>query len=186
MRLRVHVPSNTVSANFGYNANTFFARQLLNRCANIAKVRAISNYGNAGVSAAACNVDDTRGLRAYIADEKHRTRIAVVAVYVRGDVEINDVARFQGLPGAWNAVTHHLVSTRADSSGKSPVAELAWVAASARCILTNEPIDFCRRHAGPKLQAHTRQCFCGHASGAPHALNLRRAEDLDGHRGFVA
>jgi sterol desaturase/sphingolipid hydroxylase (fatty acid hydroxylase superfamily) len=182
VRIGVHVAPDAVPTDLGHDARAFMSGQLLDRGADVAEARALPDDGHAGIAAPARDLDDVPRVGARLADDEHRAGVAVVAVELGRDVDVDDVARLQDLSLVRDAVADDVVAARADRGGKPLVAELAGPTAVPRGVLADEAIDLGGRHARTQPGADERQGLRRHPSGAPHALDLGGAQDLDRHR----
>ena len=92
------------------------ARELLDGRADVAEPRAVAHDRDARVAAAPRDVDDVPRLRGRLADEERGRRVAVEAVELGRDVDVDDVARREHLAGVgmpWHTTWFLLVHTAA-------------------------------------------------------------------------
>ena len=116
-----------------------------------------------------------------IADHERRRGVAVVAVELGGDVDVDDVAVRQPDVRARHAVAHDVVATDAHRGGEAVIAELRWPAALRLGVRAHQAIDLGRRHPGHEPRADVRQGGRRRATGAPHAIALDGRQDRDRH-----
>ncbi|MEJ7601254.1 MAG: manganese efflux pump MntP family protein [Kofleriaceae bacterium] len=107
--------------------------------------------------------------------------VAVVAIELGGDVDIDDVAVRQPNLRARHAVAHDVVATDAHRGGEAVIAELRGPSALRLGVRAHQPIDLGRRHPRHQPLANVRQGRRRSATGAPHAVTLDRRQDRDGH-----
>src|ERR1044072_878550 len=111
------------SAIFPHDRQVLRLDETLDGGADVAQMRARAELGDADPQGLVRAVDP--GLRAAgdLADRVHAAGVAMPAIFDDRDVDVDDVALFQALVRARNAVTDDVIDGSADRLGKAAVVE---------------------------------------------------------------
>lgn len=113
LRLVVIDAADAVAAILAHDAEALAMRHALDRMADVAERRARAHRRDARHHRFVGRIDETPRRRGRLADAVHAARVAIPAVVVERDVDIDDVAVLQRVIGR-NAVAHHVVHGSAD------------------------------------------------------------------------
>ena len=92
--------------------------------------------------------DQAAALGRDFANAEHARRIAVIAIKNGGAVDVDDVALFQHVLFAGDAVANDVVDGRADAFRETAVAQIGRRAAVLDGVVVNPLVDFFGGHAG--------------------------------------
>ena len=113
----VEAAPDTVTAEFAHDAEAFVFGKLLDGMADVAEGCAGADAADTSPHGFVGDVHQALGEDAGLSDEKGAVGVAVPAVFDDSDVDIDDVAVFQGLVGR-DAVADDVVDRDAGGSGK--------------------------------------------------------------------
>ena len=128
----MHLATDAVTAELADDGATLPGRDRLDRCADVPHTNAVTDYGDARVSAPSGHVHHMASLLGRAPDHERRRRIAVETTERGGHVDVDHVAGPQKLVASRDAVTHDVVAARANGSRKPLVAELTRDSAKLR------------------------------------------------------
>ena len=118
-----------------------------------------------------------------VAGEEGGVGVAVDAVEVGGDVDVDDVAVLDH-PAVRDAVADHLVDAGAEALGEAAVAERRGVRAVVAEELVADPVELVGRHARGDVGAHQLAGLRGQPARDPHPRDRLLVLDLAaGERG---
>lgn len=93
--ISMHFASDTVPTNLCHNTDAFLSGELLDRRTDIAEARALTNNGDANVATSPRDVDNALRVGTRLADEERGACVSVEAVYLSGDIDVDDVSRLE-------------------------------------------------------------------------------------------
>ena len=96
--------------------------------------------------------------------------IAMHAVHVTRDVEVDDVAIVHN-SGVGNSVANNFIQTCAHTLGIVVVIQWAWVCTTLNCFVVYKYINVICSHARLHKVSGQLQNLCSHVAGITHALN---------------
>ena len=184
VRIHVHRAADAVAA-VGLDDAAGGADVARDRGADVAEPPAGHRRRDARIAGAAGQLDEGTRVRRGIADHERRRGVAVVAVELGRDVDVDDVAVHQADVRARHAVAHDVVAADAHRGGEAVVAELRRPAALRLGVRADQAIDLRRRHPGREPRTDVRQGRGRRATRAPHAIALDGRQDRDRHAGTV-
>ncbi len=160
-----------------YGVVIFFCVSLYN-VAYVAEGRAWAHHLDGLVQALLGDAHQALGMCRGFAGKEHFAGVAVPAILDDGDVDINDVALFQGLAVGWYTVADHFVDRSADGFGEAAVAEaggnrflyIDYVVVAAL-------VQFFRSDSGDDILANHFQDLCSEATCSAHLGDLFRGLD---------
>src|SRR5262245_59733313 len=123
--IHVHRAANTVAA-VGLDNTAGVANVVGDRSADVAEPPAWYRRRDASIAGATGQLDECASVWRGIANHERRRGVAVVAVELGGDIDVDDVAVNQSNVRARHAVAHDVVATDAHRGGEAVVAELRW------------------------------------------------------------
>ena len=153
---------------------------ILNHMTDIAKTGPRSNQFNSFVHALLCDFAQSSGVRSDFPDIKHFARVAVVAVMNNGNVDVYDVAVFEG-QRAGDPVTDDLVDGGADRARESLVVEGGGDGSVIEDVLVAELVEFVGGHARDDVRRDEVEHTRGQRTGSAHLLDLFGCFNFDVH-----
>ena len=151
----------THSVQFGVSLNGF---------ANVADGATRHNCLNAFPHALFSNKCQKFALFINFANKESCIGVAMHAVHVTRNVEVDDVAVVHN-SGVGNAVADDFIQTCAHTLGVVVIVQRAWVCPTLNCFFVHKYINVICGHAGLHKVSGQLQNFCSHVAGITHALN---------------
>src|SRR5690606_36718836 len=121
LRILVEVPPDAVTTILAHDAQVLTFDECLDRSADVADMCARADFANADPHRFLRDVDQPLGRRGDLADREHTARVSVPAVLDDGHVDAHDVALFEPLLVARNAVADYRVHRRANRLRESAI-----------------------------------------------------------------
>ena len=188
LRLGVELLAGAVAAELAHHAVAMAFHVLLDRMTDIAQARARLDLLDADPHrfvGDAQQASDKGLYRRFTTDDEHAAAIAVPAVGGRRDVDVDDVAFFQGLV-IRDAVADLVVDRGADRLG---VGRMAGRGIVQRCrhrtarggVFGAQAIQLVGGHAGHDKRRDVVEQLGGKAAGNAHVFDFFGGMDLDAH-----
>ena len=183
LRVFVEAAADTVAAKFLHHGITGVFGDLLAGIADVAEGDAGLHNLDTGHHALVGDVDQALRLRADGAHGIHAAGIAVEAVFFDGDVDVEDVAVFQGFV-VGNAVADNVVYGGAAGFGEGGIAVVQWCGVAALhvdMIIVHQLVELIGGNAGFDEIADVVEGFGGQAAELAHFFDFFGGFDDDGH-----
>ena len=188
LRLLVELFADAVATEFAHYAIALLLREGLNGVADVAKISARLDPGDAVPHGFERDVGKTPRLYRRFTGEIHAAGVAMIAVLDDRDVDVDDVTRLQHLV-ARHAVAHLMVDRRANGFRVGRVSRRRVVewrgngALHVHHVLMAQPVQFAGADAWLHMRRNEIEHLTGQAAGDAHFFNIFGSFDVDGHDG---